>query len=252
MYDMMQPLRNADLHLQGIEIQHERFPTREAYPFNLRILQQTSALPLTRAVTFFVGENGSGKSTLLRAVAQRCRIHMWQGMERTRHAYNMYEDKLYRVLDLVWGKTPVPGSYFSSQNFQEFAKLLDQWADSDPGLLEHFGGQSLMTQSHGQVLMAFFRSRYPRRGLYLLDEPETALSPRTQLALLNLLVQTARENQAQYLIATHSPILLACPNAEILSFDRVPIQSIPYETTEPFCFYRDFMNDRSAFIDASE
>lgn len=237
------------MHLQGIDIQHERFPVHDAYPFSLAILQQTPSLPLTKAVTFFVGENGSGKSTLLRAVAQRCRIHMWQGMERTRHAYNLYEDKLYRALDLTWAGGPVPGSYFSSQNFQEFAKLLDQWASSDPGLLDHFGGQSLMTQSHGQVLMAFFRSRYPRRGLYLLDEPETALSPKSQLALLRLLLQTAREHQAQFLIATHSPILLACPDAEIFSFDRAPIGPIPYEETESYRIYRDFLEDRKAFVE---
>jgi predicted ATPase len=236
------------VHLHGIEIKHERFPTREAYPFSLQILQQTHSLALTKPVTFFVGENGSGKSTLLRAVAQRCRIHMWQGMERTRHAYNLYEDKLYRALDLAWTAGPVPGSYFSSQNFQEFAKLLDQWADSDPGLLEYFGGKSLMTQSHGQVLMAFFRSRYPRRGLYLLDEPETALSPRTQLDLLRLLHQTARQHQAQYLIATHSPILLACPEADILSFDSAPIQSLCYDQTDTYRFYREFLNDPQVYL----
>ena len=240
------------MHLLNVHLRHERFPRRDVYPFSLSLLQETSALHLTQAVTFFVGENGSGKSTVLRAIAQRARIHMWQGLQRTRFNYSMYEDKLFRALELDWAERPVPGSYFSSQNFQEFAKLLDQWASNDPGLLELFGGQSLMTQSHGQVLLAFFRSRYPRKGLYLLDEPETALSPQSQLALLKLLVQTSKANQAQFIIATHSPILLACPGAEILSFDQTPIQTIPYEETEYYRFYREFMADPKAFLSELE
>ncbi|MFC1764179.1 AAA family ATPase [Planctomycetota bacterium] len=236
------------MHLDCVEIVHRLFPTKEHYPFSLPIFLQTSSLVLSSPVTFLMGENGSGKSTLLRAVAQHSRIHMWQGMERTRHAYNMYEDKLHRALALRWANGPVPGSYFSSQNFQEFAKLLDQWAANDPGLLELFGGQSLMTQSHGQVLMAFFQSRYQRKGIYLLDEPETALSPKSQLALLKLLAKTTQQDQAQFLIATHSPLLLACPGAEILSFDQVPIRAIAYEDTEYYRFYRDFLTDRDAFL----
>lgn len=236
------------MHITRIDIQHDRFPTRDAYPFNLAILQQTGSIPLTRPVTFFIGENGSGKSTLLRGLAQRLGIHQWQGMERTRHQYNLYENKLYRALNVAWADGPVPGSFFNSQCFQEFAKLLDQWASSDPGLLDYFGGQSLMTQSHGQVLMAFFGSRYRRKGLYLLDEPETALSPKSQLALLRLLIQTSRQDQAQFIIATHSPILLACPGAEILSFDRPTVESIAYEETDYFRLYRDFLNNRDSFL----
>lgn len=237
------------MHISKIEIQRDKFPTCDAYPFNLEVLQKTPALDLTSPVTFFVGKNGSGKSTLLQAIAERCGIYRWRGMDRTRYEVNPYEDKLHRAIRLTWNDSHVPGSYFCSQCFQEFAKLLDQWACNDPGLLEYFGGKSLMTQSHGQVLLAFFQSRYQRKGLYILDEPETALSPQSQLALLKVLVQTTRAGYAQFLIATHSPILMACPEAVILSFDKIPIQPIPYEQTEHYQFYRGFMNHRHTFLD---
>ena len=143
-------------------------------------------------MTFFVGENGTGKSTLLEAIARRAGIHIWREGERTRCVVNLYEDKFYRGISIEWVNGPVPGSFFGSSIFQDFARLLDEWAATDPGQLDYFGGKSLLTQSHGQSIMSFFKARYAIRGLYLLDEPETALSPKTQIALLDLLTKHER------------------------------------------------------------
>jgi predicted ATPase len=118
---------------------------------------------------------------------------------------------------------------------------LDEWAATDAGQLEYFGGKSLLTQSHGQSIMSFFRARYAIKGLYLLDEPETALSPRTQLTLLDLLEKMSAAGHAQFVIATHSPILLSCPGATIYSFDSVPIAPIRYRETDHYKIYKDFM-----------
>jgi predicted ATPase len=118
----------------------------------------------------------------------------------------------------------------------------------DPGLLKYFGGKSLMTQSHGQSLMAYFNSRLKIKGLYILDEPETALSPKSQLELLALLGEAGRSGQAQFIIATHSPILLACPGARILSFDAAPVRQIKYEDTEHYRIYNDFMANPQKYI----
>ena len=236
------------MHLDGITLFAEKFPTKDHYPFNLTIFQNTSFVPLTVPVTFFIGENGTGKSTLLRAISNGCRIHRWRGLDRARSEYNPHEEQLYRALEIHWTNGSVPGSFFSSQQFQEFAKLVDDWTSTDPGLLEYFGGRSLMTQSHGQVLMAFFRSRYGRKGLYLLDEPETALSPKSQLSLLKLLIREGFHGQAQFVIATHSPILLACPGARILGFDDETIGPVAYEQTEYYRFYRDFLTDREKYL----
>ena len=118
----------------------------------------------------------------------------------------------------------------------------------DPGLLEYFGGKSLISQSHGQSLMAFFKSRLKIKGLYILDEPETALSPKSQLTLLSLLKEASLTGQAQFIIATHSPILLACPGAQIMTFDEIPVRRIAYEDTDHYRIYRDFMADPQKFL----
>jgi predicted ATPase len=237
------------MHISDIVLRHDLFPTSDHYPFCLPVLRKTQHVHLTTPVTFFVGENGSGKSTLLRAVCKRCGIHIWQGMERSRYSVNMYEDKLYRATEIHWTDGPVHGSFFGSDVFREYARVLDDWAASDPGQLDTVGGQSLLTQSHGQSLMAYFRARYELRGIHLLDEPETALSPSTQIELLNLIAGMSRAGHAQFIIATHSPILLACPGARIYSFDRVPIAPIAYRDTDHYRVYRDFLDDPSAFME---
>ncbi|HNS20701.1 MAG TPA: AAA family ATPase [Sedimentisphaerales bacterium] len=233
------------MHLKNVRFHPDLYPTREHYPFNLEIFRETTELDLNTAVTFFVGENGAGKSTLLEAIARRAGIHIWREGERTRCVVNIYEDKFYRGISIEWVDDMVPGSFFGSSVFQDFARLLDEWAAADPGQLDYFGGKSLLTQSHGQAIMSFFKARYAIKGLYLLDEPETALSPKTQIALLELLTKLSQAGHAQFLIATHSPILLSCPGAMIYSFDHSPITSVPYQDTEHYRVYRAFMEDQS-------
>jgi len=235
-------------HISRLILHPERFPARERYPFCLPVLERTPELDLSTPVTLFVGENGAGKSTLLEAVARRCRIHIWTSTETGRVERNPHALALHRYLDVEWTHGEVPGSFFSAQIFREFSIALDNWASVDPGQLDHFGGKSLMAQSHGQSLMAFFRSRYQIKGLYLLDEPETALSPASQLALVRLIRDMAAAGHAQFLICTHSPILLACPAARIYSFDTAPIAPIRYEDTAHYQLYKAFMQEPAAHL----
>jgi predicted ATPase len=193
-------------------------------------------------VCFFVGENGSGKSTLLKALAKRCDIYIWRGIERTRYAPNPYEEQLFKYLQLRWRDGKVPGSFFASEMFRNFSQLLDEWASSDPGLLEYFGNRSLMAQSHGQGHIAFFESRFALRGLYLVDEPENALSPRSQLQLLDILRKAVAGGEGQFIVATHSPILLSLEGAQLLSFDTVPVSAVAYRDTDHFRVYKDFFD----------
>jgi len=236
------------MHLRKITLLTQKYPTKQQYPFNLEILNQSSPVQFESPVTFFVGENGTGKSTLLEGIAQKCRIHIWQDTGRTRFNLNPYENALYNFINPEWTDGIVPGCFFASQIFRHFAEILDDWAASDPGVLDYFGGNSLLTLSHGQSLMAFFKSRFKVKGLYLLDEPETALSAKKQLKLLKLLQDMTAQGHAQFIIATHSPILLACPNAKIYSFDHIPIKTIDYEQTEHYKIYRDFLNDREKYL----
>ena len=236
------------MHLKQVTLHPEKYPIQDCYPFNLSIFQQSQSIPFTSPITMFVGENGTGKSTLLEALSRLCNIYIWRGEERGRFQYNRYEDEFYRYLSIEWTAGPVFGSFFGSNIFRHFAQLLDEWAAADPGQLDYFGGKSLMTQSHGQSLMAFFQSRYQIKGLYLLDEPETALSPRSQLALLDVLTKTTTAGEAQFIIATHSPLLLACPGAVIYSFDDASIKRIAYEETTLYQIYKGFMEDRSTYL----
>jgi len=235
------------MHLRHIRLLPDTYPTGDLYPFNLEIFRATDNLGLKTPVAFFVGENGTGKSTLLRAIAMKCNIHIWEGLERTRFHYNPHERELHRHITLEWSAGPVPGSFFASEIFRNFAVNLDEWASMSPATLEYFGGRSLMEQSHGQCHMSFFRNRFRIKGIYLLDEPENALSPGRQLELLSLLKEMAAQGHAQFIIATHSPILLALPGADIFSFDSPPIRTVRYEDTEHFRIYRDFMNDPGRF-----
>jgi len=237
------------MHLRRLNIHAAHYPTREFYPFNLEALERTAGLEFHTPVTLFVGENGTGKSTLLEALAHRAGIYIWQDRSRARCEVNPYENKFYRCVSLDWTDGRVPGSFFGAAVFRDFARVLDEWAATDPGQLDYFGGRSLLTQSHGQSLMAFFKARYGVRGLYLLDEPETALSPKTQIDLLRVLARMSAAGHAQFVIATHSPILLACPGATIYSFDHVPVRPVRYEETQHYETYSRFMADRHQFLD---
>jgi len=236
------------MHLKKIFLFPERYPTKQYYPFSLEMFQQTSSIEFKSPVTFFVGENGTGKSTLLEALANRCGIHIWKNSRRTSFENNPFEEVLHKFIEVEWFDGMVNGSFISSDLFRNFAQYLDEWATSDPGILKYFGGKSLMTQSHGQSCMSFFKTRYRIKGLYLLDEPETALSPKSQLEFLQVLEDMGKAGHAQFIVATHSPILLACPEAKIISFDHVPVANVEYEETDHYRIYKNFMNNREKYL----
>ncbi len=237
------------MHIRQVTLRRTKYPTNKKYPFNLKFLHETETMVFRTPVTFFVGENGTGKSTMLKAICLSCGIHIWEDKGQRRYEVNPYEEQLHKFIEVEWIDGPVPGSFFASQIFQDFAKSLDEWAVATPKILDYFGGSSLMSQSHGQSLMSYFKARYHIKGIYFMDEPETSLSPNSQLELLRIIRRFSKDGHAQFIIATHSPILLACPHATIYSFDHTPISSIRYEETEHFRTYYDFMNNRRKYLD---
>ncbi len=240
------------MHLKSIRFHPENYPQKDIYPFSLDIINETMEIAFHSNAVFFVGENGSGKSTVLKAIAKKCSIYLWRDEGRQTMHYNKFSEQLYRYMDAEWTSGRVPGSFFASEYFRYFAEYLDEWSKSDPGMINYFGGSSLIEKSHGQGFMAFFKSRYAIKGLYLLDEPENALSPKKQLELVRIISSASVSGHAQFIIATHSPILLALPGAEIYSFDHAPAKAVCFEQTDHFQVYREFFKDPEGLINRNQ
>jgi len=238
------------MYITEVKIDRERFPTGQHYPFNVPAIQQTPELALEKPVVFFVGENGSGKSTLLDAITRKCGIHIWDKPRRHLAHENPFETKLANYVKVKWANGRVSGSLFRAETFHDLADFLDDVALCDPGRLKYHGGQILNTLSHGEGMLSYFRGRFQVKGLYFLDEPESALSPASQLQFLKLLQQLGAEGRAQFIIATHSPILLACPGAQILCFDGDRIREVRYQDTAHYQIYRQFFAEQAALLDA--
>jgi len=239
----------AGIWLRGVTVASDTFPVRDCYPFDVPAFCDGAELHFCTPVVFFVGENGSGKTTLLEAIVRAAGIHIW-GVPSRRHVAhrNPHETALGRHLVLDWTQGPVSGGLFSAETFREWADFLDDVALADPGQLRYFGGRTLTDQSHGQGLLTYFGGRYRYRGLYFLDEPEAALSPSSQLALLRLLHDLRGEGHAQFVVATHSPLLLALPGAQIFSFTEGGVAETVWQQTAHYRLYRDFLADPEAFL----
>ncbi|MFA5859233.1 MAG: AAA family ATPase [Elusimicrobiota bacterium] len=232
------------MFIKEVEVNNSKFPDVDAYPFNVGLLRKTKIIDFSPGVTFFIGENGTGKSTVLRAIAQKVGVHLWEDAQHKVFKYNKYAGMLHKYINIKWIGLPVKGSFFSSENFATYARMVDDWAISDPGMLKHYGGESLVTKSHGQCNMAFFVNRYKIKGVHFLDEPETALSPKKQLELLGVIRKSIASGNTQFIIATHSPLILSYEGAKILSYDHVPVKTVEYRDTEYYRIYKNFFSGK--------
>ncbi|WJH35592.1 AAA family ATPase [Paenibacillus sp. CC-CFT747] len=218
----------------------EADPSR--YPFSIPAVRSLDALTFRTNVTFFAGENGSGKSTLLEAVAYQCGFNTAGGGRNNTYEADASHSALGEALRLSWLPKITNGFFLRAETFHQFATHLDTMPES----LRYYGGRSLHKQSHGEAFLSLFANRFGGKALYLLDEPEAALSPARQLALLRIIKDL--EGDAQFLIATHSPILLGYPGAQILDFDAQPVREIAYEDTLHYIVTRRFLENRQAVL----
>jgi predicted ATPase len=237
------------MYITSVRINSEDYPTTCCYPFNVPILSDTSELRFRQRIAFFVGENGSGKSTLLDAITRKCGIHIWDKPKRHLAHENPYEDRLVDYIDVAWTNGRVPGSLFRAETFHDMADFLDDLALCDPGRLKYHGGRLLNVLSHGEGILSYFSGRFRLKGLYILDEPEAALSPASQVGFLRLLQQLEADGHAQFIMATHSPILLAYPGAQIFSFDSDYIREVTYKETTHYRIYKQLFADSNAFLE---
>ncbi|BBH22919.1 ABC transporter ATP-binding protein [Paenibacillus baekrokdamisoli] len=221
---------------------------RSEFPFNIEPLQKLNEYTFTSNVTFFMGDNGSGKSTLLEAIGASCGFSIVGGRDLVIRK-EKDDDSLSSIMRLSWLPKVTNGFYFRAETFDTFANYIDELArDVGSSAYRPYGGKSLNEVSHGQGFLTFFTNRFASKGIYILDEPESALSPQNQLAFLRIIWELEQEGQAQFIIATHSPILLAYPGAKLLHFSERNISEIEYEATDHYNLTRDFLNNRERYF----
>src|SRR5687767_611569 len=207
------------------------------FPFTIPAIRKLKRLEFHPAVTFFIGENGTGKSTLLEAIAVKCAFSTAGGWKRGVTDDLLPSSELHRQLTLSRRAHPTDGWFLRAESFHQIATEIDQ-RDIGHG----YGGKSLHAQSHGEAFLALLTNRLQGDGIYLFDEPEAALSPQRQLAVLTLLHRLVYHH-SQLVIATHSPILLAYPQARIYEFSERGIHEIAYAETEHYRVTKDFLNN---------
>lgn len=260
-------------HLRSARIRHG---TEDGFPFNVPAIRSAGELTFDSPVTFFVGENGSGKSTLLEALALAARLPTVGSLNASDDATLAPQRRLAAAMKLVWNTRTHRGFFLRAEDFFGFTKQLSQMrqelltrlgeidteyaerseyakglaklpASTSLAEMERRYGVDLDANSHGQSFLRLFQSRFVPGGLYLLDEPEAPLSPQSQLALLAMLGDMVRQ-EAQFIVATHSPIVLAFPGARIYSFDDGVVRETEYQALEHVKLTREFLNAPGRFL----
>jgi len=216
----------------------------DEYLSELPVVKNMDSLELSKDVTFFVGENGTGKSTLLEAIAVSYGFNAEGGTKNFSFSSKETHSNLHEYLTVVKGaKRPKDGFFLRAESFYNVATEVDR-LDREGGarLVDSYGGKSLHEQSHGESFLSLVINRFWGQGIYILDEPEAALSPSRQLTLLSQINQLVKRG-SQFIIATHSPILMAYPEADIYLLDDAGVKRTAYKETEHYRLTKDFMDN---------
>ncbi len=233
------------MSLKRITLLKNKIENFNTYPFSLPFIQHLDQLDLNHQVTFFVGENGSGKSTLLEGIAYQCGFHTAGGSRNNSYEVDQAQSALGDYLRLSWLPKLTNGFFLRAESFYQFASHIDK-----VGSIQNYGGKSLHHQSHGESFLSLFTQKFAHareRSIYLLDEPEAALSPARQLSLMRIIKDLSP--RSQFIIATHSPILLGYPDAEIINFDQDRLEPIAYQDTDHYQITRRFLENPKRILD---
>jgi predicted ATPase len=240
-------MRSIDaLHyLLEMQLLRERVPSFDDYPFSLAVIHNLDKLVFHPAITFIIGENGTGKSTLLEAIAAAWGFNPEGGTKNFNFSTRTSHSDLYKHIRLVKSvRRPKDGFFLRAESYfnvgTEIEKLDKEFSFSPP-IINSYGGKSLHEQSHGESFFSLMLHRFGGNGLYILDEPEAALSPTRQMAMLSRLQQLINQG-SQFIIATHSPIILSYPNSHIFELNDGQLHLTPYEETEHYSVTKNFLN----------
>ena len=223
----------------------DRVPDVQAYPFSIPVIAaEPFRIDFTKAVTILVGTNGSGKSTILEALAHLCGFGRLGGNQNYASG-DQDGETLGKYLRAGWLPKVARGFYTRAETFSGLVGQIDGFGAEDA-----YGGRSLTERSHGEAYLEIFRSRVQGKGVFLFDEPEAALSPSRQIDFLKLVKAAERGGEAQFIMATHSPLLMAYPGATVLHLTDFGILERPFQQTEHFQVLREFYLDPDSFMDA--
>lgn len=240
-----------DQFIRSVELKRNKISDFAKYPFCLPVVKSLSSLKFHPKVTFIIGENGTGKSTLLEAIASSYGFNPEGGTKNFNFSTNDTHSELNNYLTLVKGVSkPKDGFFLRAESFYNVATnidKLDKETVENHRLIDSYGGKSLHEQSHGESFLSLFLNRFGGNGLYILDEPEAALSPTRQMSILSIIHELV-ENGSQFIISTHSPIIMAYPNAIIYEI-KDEIKKVKYEETEHYQVMYEFLNYKQKMLD---
>jgi predicted ATPase len=242
----------ADHYVLALKLRRDKVASFDFYPFSLPAIRHLTDLELHPRVTFIVGENGSGKSTLLEAIAVAAGFNAEGGTKNFRFQTRGSHSSLHEHLRLIKSaRRARDGFFLRAESFFNVATEIERLDDEPsfgPPIIDSYGGRSLHEQSHGESFFALMNNRFSGQGFYVLDEPEAALSPTRQLAMISRMHQLVQD-RSQFVIATHSPILMAYPNAWIYQITARGLERVALEDTEHFVVAKRFLNDPKSQLD---
>jgi predicted ATPase len=243
---------DSEQYVREVKLRRERIPSFDQYPFSLPVVRKLNTLALHPAVTFIVGENGTGKSTLLEALAVAWGFNPEGGTKNFKFQTRGSHSALHECLTLIKGiHRPRDGFFLRAESFFNLATDIERM-DAEPApappIINSYGGRSLHEQSHGESFFSLMMNRFGGNGFYVLDEPEAALSPSRQLAMIVRMHQLV-QSRSQFVVATHSPILMAYPDAWLYQITPEGLTRIEYRQTEHYIVAKRFLNDPKMQLD---
>ena len=243
------PINLPAPYLKRIWLEPSRIASREAYPFCLPLLRDDFELSFDKAITIIVGENGTGKSTLLEGIAVLAGYDEaggGKGYMTVDHSWALEKmgGRLSSALRASWLPKITNGWFFRAESFFSVARYLDEAALMGGGAAPDF-----LSHSHGEGFLRFFEDRCQRQGIFIFDEPESALSPSRQIEFLKLMRRMDQSNICQIIMATHSPILMAYPDARLLQLSKYGLEQTTVERTEHYQLMREFCHDPATFVE---